>query len=299
MRRGVGELAALAELPDAVVVAAALLTQLGDVWFFFGLVGLLYWFGERLPGPVAIDRRRAAYVIGLGLGANALVTALKQWLAYPRPPGATTAPASAMDAVPALLEPLFAGAATGTGFGFPSGHALAAAVVYGGLALLVGTRRGYASAAAVVVVVALTRVVLRVHYLVDVLAGIAVGGAYVAAVHLASDRGDSPGRALATAVLAALVGTVLGGSGFETMTALGAALGALLAWLAVGDAVTSEPATRLGGAVSLAVGAVFGVLFGAVYALEPAAHFSLIAMVVVLGGVVASPIAGEAVARRR
>ena len=58
MSRAVGEFAAVARLPDAAVVVAAVATQLGDVWFLFGLLGLLYWFGEALPAPVALDRRR-------------------------------------------------------------------------------------------------------------------------------------------------------------------------------------------------------------------------------------------------
>ena len=165
MSRAVGEFAAVARLPDAAAVGAAVATQLGDVWFLFGLLGLLYWFGEALPAPVALDRRRAAFVVALGLGANVTTTTMKEWLRYPRPPGAD---AAARELVPALLEPPYAAAATATGFGFPSGHALGTAAVYGGLALLVGRRRGYGVAAAVVAVVSLSRVVLGVHYLVDV-----------------------------------------------------------------------------------------------------------------------------------
>jgi membrane-associated phospholipid phosphatase len=295
MSRGLGELDVVATLPDAIVVAAAVLTQVGDVWFLFGLVGLLYWFGESLPGPVALDRRRAAYVAGLGVGANALVTTLKSWLAPPRPPGADTAPT--VEALPALLKPVFESAATGTGFGFPSGHALGTAVVYGGLALLVDTRRADASAAAVVAVVALTRVVLGVHYLVDVVVGVAVGAAFLAVVHAVAERGDAPARAFAAASLVALLGPVLGGVDFETMTALGAAFGAWLAWTITGDHVEQESATRRGGVASVAVGAAFGVLFAVVYVLEPAVHLSFLAMAVVLAGVVASPLAGEALAR--
>ncbi|WP_254839982.1 phosphatase PAP2 family protein [Natronomonas marina] len=296
MSRGVGELAAVEALPEAVVVAAALLTQLGDVWFLFGLVGLLYWFGGALPAPVALGRRRAAFVVALGLGANALVTTLKEWLARPRPPGAGTATAPA--AVPEAVDSLYVAAATGTGFGFPSGHALGTAAVYGGLALVVGTRRAYVTAAAVTVVVALTRVVLGVHYLVDVVVGAAVGAAFLAVVYRLCGRGSNPGRALMLAVAAALLGPVVGEYNFDTMAALGAALGARIAWGVVGDAVVREATTRGGGAVSAGVGAAFGVLFGVVYALEPAPHVAFLSMGVVLAGVLAAPLAGEAVARR-
>ena len=96
----------------------------------------------------------------------------------------------------------------------------------------------------------------------------------------------------------ALLGPVVGGVHVETMSALGAALGALVAWTVAGDAVDRAPATRRGGAASVAVGAAFGGLFAVVYVLEPAAHLTWPAMAVVLAGVVASPLAGEAIGRR-
>ena len=145
MSRAVGEFAAVARLPDAAVVVAAVATQLGDVWFLFGLLGLLYWFGEALPAPVALDRRRAAFLVALGLGANATTTTMKEWLRYPRPPGAD---AAARELVPALLEPPYAAAATATGFGFPSGHALGTAMTLGAFFFL---RGGWAILAMLVV----------------------------------------------------------------------------------------------------------------------------------------------------
>ena len=345
MSRAVGEFAVLEGLPEAVVVLAALATQLGDVWFVFLLLGLAYWFGDELPAPVALDRRRAAFAVALGVGANAATTTLKEWLSYPRPPGADEAvgrelvpalveplytaaatgsgfgfpsghavaatvvyggrrraapgadEAVGRELVPALVEPLYVGAATGSGFGFPSGHALAATVVYGGLALLVGGRRAYAGAAAVVAVVSLSRVVLRVHYLVDVVVGIAVGSVFLAAAYGLGGRGSNPGRVFALALIVALFGPVLGAYDFRTMASLGGALGARLAWGVVGGAVVHEKTTRAGGAVSAAVGAAFGGLFGVVYAAEPAPHVAFLAVAVVLGGVLAAPLAGGAVAR--
>jgi len=296
MSRGVGEFAALEGLPEAVVVLAALATQLGDVWFVFLLLGLVYWFGDALPAPVALDRRRAAFAVALGVGANAVTTTLKEWLAYPRPPG--TGEAVGTELMPALVEPLYVAAATGSGFGFPSGHAVGTTVVYGGLALLVGGRRAYASAAALVAVVSLSRVVLGVHYLVDVLAGVAVGGAFLVAAFGLGGRGSNPGRVFALALAAALFGPVLGAYDFETMASLGGALGARLGWGIVGAAVVHEETTRTGGVAATAVGAAFGAPFGAVYVVEPAPHVAFLAVAVTLGGVLAAPLAGEAVARR-
>ena len=296
MSRAVGEFAVLEGLPEAVVALAALATQLGDVWFIFLLLGLCYWFGDELPAPVVLDRRRAAFAVALGVGANAATTTLKEWLSYPRPPGADEA--VGRELVPALVEPLYAAAATGSGFGFPSGHAVGATVVYGGLALLVGGRRTYAGAAAVVAVVSLSRVVLRVHYLVDVVAGVAVGAALLAAAFGLSGRGSEPGRLFGLALVVALFGPVLGAYDFRTMASLGGALGARLGWGIVGAAVVHEETTRAGGAVSATVGAAFGGLFGVIYAVEPAPHVAFLAVAVVLGGVLAAPLAGEAVARR-
>ena len=295
MNRAVGEFAVLEGLPEAVVVVAALATQLGDVWFVFLLLGLAYWFGDELPAPVALDRRRAAFVVALGVGANAATTTLKEWLSYPRPPGADEA--VGRELVPALVEPFYVGAATGSGFGFPSGHAVAVTVVYGGLALLVGGRRAYAGAAAVVAVVSLSRVVLRVHYLVDVVVGIAVGSVFLAAAYGLGSRGSEPGRVFALALVVALLGPVLGAYDFRTMASLGGALGARLAWGVVGGAVVREETTRTGGAVSAAVGAAFGGLSGVVYAVDPAPHVAFLAAAGVLGGVLAAPLAGGAVAR--
>ena len=77
-----------------------------------------------------------------------------------------------------------------TGFSsssFPSGHAAAAAATFAVIALLLGRRRSRraravlaGAAVAVAVTVAGTRVLLGVHWLTDVLAGLAVGWAWFA-----------------------------------------------------------------------------------------------------------------------
>lgn len=297
MTRGVGEVALLSELPVVLVVLAAVVTQLGDSWFLFAILGALYWFGEALPGPLSLDRRRAAFALALGIGARAVTTTLKEWLQYPRPPGANEA--AGLDLVPALVEPIYVAAATADGFGFPSGHAVAAVVVYGGLALLVGSRRGYGLAAALVVVVAFSRLVLGVHYLVDVLVGIAVGGAYLAVVYRACSRGTNVGRALMVTVLVALAGAVLGGYGFRTMAVLGGTLGARIAWGSLGGAVVHDETTRFGGGVAVLVGLGAAALVGAMDTAQVAPYVAFLGAGIALAGVVAAPLVGEAAARRR
>ena len=74
-----------------------------------------------------------------------------------------------------------------SGASFPSGHAAAAAATFAAVAFLLGRGRSprakaflAAAAAAIAVGVATTRVLLGVHWLTDVLAGLAVGWAWFA-----------------------------------------------------------------------------------------------------------------------
>lgn len=88
-----------------------------------------------------------------------------------------------------------------TTFSFPSGHAVAATLFYGSLCLLVlahERRRGRRAAAVVIamVMVALvcsSRIYLGAHFLSDVLAGVCVGVAWLAA-WTAAVRRLAPGR---------------------------------------------------------------------------------------------------------
>ena len=116
--------------------------------------------------------RRGALLIGITLsGAGLLNTMLKQSFARPRPEAFFDYP------LPVSLS-------------FPSGHALFAASVVGGLAVLLSDRIDNRSVRVLVWVVALTlillvgvsRVYLGVHYPSDVLAGYAVAVFWVAGV---------------------------------------------------------------------------------------------------------------------
>jgi len=79
-----------------------------------------------------------------------------------------------------------------SGASFPSGHAATAAATFAAVALLVGRGRSQrvkaflaAGAAAIAVGVATTRVLLGVHWLTDVLAGLAIGWAWFAIASIA------------------------------------------------------------------------------------------------------------------
>lgn len=90
------------------------------------------------------------------------------------------------------IRPAFNPAAAALGPSFPSGHSATSAVFYATAALLLGRSRGRPArailaglAAAVAVAVACTRVLLDVHWLSDVIAGLTLGWAWFAACGIA------------------------------------------------------------------------------------------------------------------
>ena len=294
--RGIGITEFLHEGADVAVIALfGLLTQLGDVWFLFALGSVLYLAGTELPS-VYVDRRHRLFVLALVFAYVALVGTVKALFGLPRPPGAADAPAVAW--LPPVLAAVFENIATGTGPGFPSGHALGSTMVWGGVALVLddlSDRVRFGLASVVVTIVVTSRLVLGVHYAVDVIAGIALGLAVLGGCYWLADGGSAPGRVLAVAVAAGIVGVVVDGSG-ESVAAAGAAIGGWLTWRAVADTTPDRHANRrevLVGALALiTVGGLFGVL----YLLEPPASVAFAGAAVAGGGVVAAPVLGDRLA---
>lgn len=291
--RGVGEIEALQSLFGPLVPAFALVTQLGDLWLYFGVLSLCYWLGRHTPvvGD-GLDRERAALVIALALGSLAVTTLLKELLAFPRPPGADTAVMA--ETVPAAVRPAYEWAATADGYGLPSGHALGTTVIWGGLAWAIegGNRtRRLGLAAAVVVLVSLSRLVLGVHYGVDVVVGVVVGLAFLAAV---LRWADSPGRAFGIAAAVALVGALLNGPTPDGVRVLGVTLGAVLTWQVAGDAVTDTVTGSREAGLSALVGIpVVGVPFLALEATEVSIPVAFLASAAILAALLALPLLVE------
>jgi len=194
MTRGVG-LAGLAEgLPETAVAVAGVVAQLGDLWFLLLGVAAVVAAAARDVPVVADPRRDGLYLLALVVGAYALTTLLKHALGLPRPPGAAAATAPAWVPLP---EAVYTSLTTADGYGFPSGHAVTSTAVYGGAALVlrVGDRaRRFRVAGVVVAAVVASRIVLGVHYLVDVVVGVAVGAAFLWSVERATDRRYGSGR---------------------------------------------------------------------------------------------------------
>ncbi|MFB6207513.1 MAG: phosphatase PAP2 family protein [Haloglomus sp.] len=289
--RAVGVEALFAGLPLPALVVFGAVTQLGDVWFYFLTLASAYWFGDTVAGS---DRRHAAFLLGCALTALALTTTLKGFFSFPRPPGAGVAEGA--DRLSGVLRALYTNAATADGTGFPSGHALGVALVWGGAALTLDAdrRTRLVAGGLVVLLVGVSRVALGVHYAVDVLAGWAVGGAALALL-LSIDADRKPGRAFSLAAVAAVVGAV---NSFDAthLTALGAALGARITWGAVGtDALAADPGLRSGAALTVVGIPTLGGPFFYLYLVEPAAPVAFAASALITGGVLVLPILGELV----
>jgi undecaprenyl-diphosphatase len=155
------------------------------VWLT-GLMTGLSWLGTEAAVTVCVlvfvwlnrrDRRLDTYAVVVAAAGGGLLTFLVKSLFHrPRP---------------ALIDPL----AVASGFSFPSGHALIALVLYGTLGYVLAGRarsRGAArlifiSTAVLVGGIGLSRLYLGVHYATDVIAGYALGIAWVAMVALGRD----------------------------------------------------------------------------------------------------------------
>lgn len=213
-----------------------LITHLGDGALLVVLGVLIYWFGA--PD----NRRDRAFVIAVGIAALALSAGLKGIFQIPRPELAFSP-----EAYP--------------GYTFPSAHAMGAAAFYGALAVTMewGRRRvRYVLAGTLIALIALSRVVMGVHYIGDVLVGVALGLALVAVgIWLAREGVFDPGPTFVLAAGIAVGALLLGSRQFVSLT-LGASLGGTIGWYYVRDRSTTDT-----GAAVLTAGvlALIGILF--------------------------------------
>lgn len=219
-------------LPASVIDLIGLTTHLGDGTLLVGVAVSLYWLRHS-------HRSEYAYVIGVGLGALALVAGLKALFVFPRPPESVWL-------------------ANEANYGFPSAHALGTTVVFGLLAYIsrIGTRtQRYLGAAALVGIVSLSRVVLGVHYPGDVLGGIVIGLVYLA-VMLRYTEG-APMAAFGVAFTLAVVMAAIAPNQYTTAT-LGGSFGALVGWSLVRENSGSPPLVTITAVLAVAVPVALG-----------------------------------------
>lgn len=229
MSRGVGEFELVqGAIPDSLAILVALLTQLGDIWF----IALLFVVASvRHDGP---DRDRIVAAGGLVIGAIALVLTFKSVFALSRP----DRPLVVLETLPTLYQPVYALTGYASGYGFPSGHAVVSTAAYFSLAAVLPTStrgRRYIAATGIIAVVGFCRVALGLHYLVDVLAGIALSVAFLFLAFRLLARYRSPGVrrtvALGLGATLALVSVVATGAHIEAIALFAVASGIFgLSW---------------------------------------------------------------------
>ncbi|MEF8883996.1 MAG: phosphatase PAP2 family protein [Haloarculaceae archaeon] len=191
-------------VPDELVPLVWAITLLGSAKFLVLGLSLVYWNVEEY-------REELLALVSVGFVGLAVTLALKYGFDLPRPP-------AAVQRYPVEPSPV----------GFPSGHAIAATTIYGG-ALLAFDRyrdpRAVAGVAGLVVAVSLSRVVLGVHYLGDVVAGVVVGLVVLGGATAVFERGAVSGFA-AAAVLSVPALVTTGGTA-DAALALGGSIGGL------------------------------------------------------------------------
>jgi membrane-associated phospholipid phosphatase len=216
MGRNVGVTETLRDvLPDGSTVVFETLTHLGD-WRLIlialaAIVAVDFRNGLVRPADEDVPLLSPAVltIVATVFGALALALVLE-----------TLIDASLPAAVPPSETPKT---------GFPSGHATVVAVLWGSLAtwLRVGTRRIRAAVATLIVtVVAISRLALGLHFLVDVVGGVLLGFGYVALVVALDSR---PDRAFALALALSALAAVVVGTDRATLSLVGT-LGAVLGW---------------------------------------------------------------------
>lgn len=231
-----------ATLPAPLLAFFVLVTHLGNPVLVVAVTIGLYWLdSSRLP-RFAIDRRHAVALLGILLCSAAVVEGGKTVIDVSRPEAAGTA-ATVLEVPPAAAGLSEEGLAREAN-SFPSGHTVAATVLWGGLAVLADGRPAERAIAAGVIValVAASRYVLGVHHLTDLVGGLGVGVGFLCVLWLlvVRERAAHLALGLATACGGALV--LLFGAGTETIAIAGIAVGATAAWHPVDGALEAAAA---------------------------------------------------------
>lgn len=209
--------------PDWSIAVFDLLTLPGDLLLIVGVLGILYLvdvWRHRDISDNPLCSPHTATTFAIVFGGLALIVFLESIFAAPRPPDAW----HAISASP---------------YAFPSGHTMAATVCWGALAW----RHWHApalhrvlSVGLLVTVVGISRMILGVHYLPDILAALGFGIAYLA---IASKLATAPARAFAGAITLAVLAILASGAGTRPVLAFIGTAAAAIGWY-----VTERPLVR-------------------------------------------------------
>ena len=268
-----------------VLLVAGIVTQFGDPWFLLLVAALIYLAENERTG--VRDSSDGAFVLGVTFAAFSFVDLLKNVFVGPRPPGAGTVEIPMW--LPAALGGLFQSITTGSGYAFPSGHALGTTAVFAAIAykLDLGERRvRWAVAGLGVVLVAGSRVVLGVHFLVDVLVGCLAGVCLFAAATTVGGR--RPSRVFALGIGLGVL-AVLASMGspepvvWKAGQWLGASLGAGIAWHHL------RPTSMLAFQEAVVAGVPIAIVWITIYVTSPPLVVTVLATAVAAGVTVAAP----------
>jgi len=147
----------------------------------FSYIGSIYIIAPSVAIAYVRNRTAAASWPVFVVGAYGCFVALKPLFGISRPP--VGGPLST-DALPALAAPIYEEAVAFSTGSFPSGHAVAATVFWGLVAvdLRISTfRRRLLVATTMVALICFSRVALGAHYVGDVLGGVVIGALFLLA----------------------------------------------------------------------------------------------------------------------
>ncbi|HXF69412.1 MAG TPA: phosphatase PAP2 family protein [Thermoflexus sp.] len=195
-------------------------------WRAMSFLGEEQAFLLILPALLWCYRKRETLYAATGLLLGSYLTfVLKDLLAQPRP----------FQVAPGQVHVLLPGGEA-LGYGFPSGHALNAAALWGTLAWTIGQPLLTWLAIGLVVLIGLSRIVLGVHFIHDVLGGWGIGALIAFLIARLAPQVVSHLASLRQRLLfatGAVILLFLAHSTRETAVPLGAWLG--MAWGAIGE----------------------------------------------------------------
>ncbi len=217
MSRGVGVTEFVREfVPEWFDIVGRLLALPGDIEVAALVIAVIFGFGVRQQ--IRSENRehlcspRTIAMIAVVFGGLSLAIIFKTGFGLPRPP-------VELQATPR------------SGEGFPSGHTMTATVLWGALALwgrAWTANRRWSMAAVLIGLVGFSRLALGVHYLVDVLASVAFGMAYLY-VMWSFVRADAM-RAFAIAIVLSVLAAVISGGSTDGVLALVGTVGCFVGW---------------------------------------------------------------------
>ena len=283
--RGIGLFQGVSAQVGSVLTIAGLVTQFGDPWFLLLVATLVYLAGvER---SLVEGLRGGAFVLGMTFSAFSLTDLLKNFFVAPRPPGADTA--TVPEWLPGALGGVFRSITTGTGYAFPSGHAIGTTAVVAALAytLNVGSRTSrWAVGAVVVAAVTASRVVLGVHFLVDIVAGILAGLSLFAVAASVGTREPSRVFALGIGVgLLAVIASAISPASevWKAGQWFGASLGAGAAWY------VARPSLTLDFRGTVVAGVPIAALWIGIYVIAPPLVVTVVGTALAAATTIAAP----------